>query len=147
PMCIPGTYYVLTVYYVAQDGPRITIYETRNYPLGLYLLNGSLLFGGYLRAYDFYNETTIPITPIQYLAPTYQPEVTEYTRCTLTILTNPSMKTGDSPVNNAAINVMGNYTASMGNALINHVGWVPHGFAQYRALTALRRTWPTLVLR
>jgi hypothetical protein len=147
PMCIPGTYYVLTVYYVAQGGPRIPIYETRNYPLGLYLLNGSLLFGGYLRAYDFYNETTIPITPIQYLAPTYQPEVTEYTRCTLTILTDPSMKTGDSPVNNAAINVMGNYTADMGNALINHVGWAPHGFAQYRALTALRRTWPTLVLR
>ena len=103
PTCLPGTYYILTVYYVTQSDYEIPIYGTKNYPLGLYLLNGSLLFGGYLQAYDFYNMTTIPITPVQYLAPTYQSEVVGYTQCVLTILTNTSID-GDGSIMKGAFN-------------------------------------------
>ncbi|MGC8542508.1 MAG: hypothetical protein ACP5NQ_01100 [Vulcanisaeta sp.] len=90
PICIPNTYYILTVNFITQGGTPITVYETKNYPLNLYLLNGSLLFGGYLQAYDFYNETTIPITPIQYLTPTYQSEIMQYSQCSITLFTSAS---------------------------------------------------------
>lgn len=62
PSCTPNTYYLLQINYITQSGYSIPVYETENYPMGLYLLNGSLLFGGYLQAYDFFNESVIPIT-------------------------------------------------------------------------------------
>ncbi|MFB6470372.1 MAG: hypothetical protein TU36_003950 [Vulcanisaeta sp. AZ3] len=87
PTCVPNTYFNLTIYYVTPAQILIPIYMTKNYPLGLYLLNDSLLFGGYLQAYDFYNESVIPITPIQYLEPPYKAEVDQFTMCTITIYT------------------------------------------------------------
>ena len=91
PTCLPNTYYILKVNYVTQSGYAIPIYETKNYPMGLYLLNGSLLFGGYLQAYDFFNESVIPITPVQYLMPPYQSQVSEVSRCTLQVFSSAVM--------------------------------------------------------
>ncbi|ADN50345.1 hypothetical protein [Vulcanisaeta distributa] len=85
PSCIPNTYYLLQVNYITQSGYSIPVYETENYPMGLYLLNGSLLFGGYLQAYDFFNGSVIPITPVQYLVPTYQSQVSAVSWCTLQV--------------------------------------------------------------
>ncbi len=88
PTCLPNTYYLLEVNYVTQFGSSITVYEAENNPMGLYMLNGSLLFGGYLQSYDFFNKSVIPITPVQYLLPVYQSQVTKLTSCKLQVFSN-----------------------------------------------------------
>lgn len=64
--------------------------------MGLYMLNGSLLFGGYLQAYDFFNKSMVPITPVQYLLPAYQSQVTKLTSCKIQVFSNE-----DKPLANA----------------------------------------------
>lgn len=107
PTCLPNTYYLLRVEYVALSGYAIPIYITRNYPTGLYLLNESLLFGGYLQAYDFYNRTVIPITPEQYLMPPYESQVSGVTWCTLQVFKVSTTAPGQS-------NITGNGQISSG---------------------------------
>ena len=108
PACLSGTYYLLQVNYVTQSGYSIPVYETKNYPMGLYLLNGSLLFGGYLQAYDLFNESIIPITPEQYLSPIYQSQVSEVSWCALRVINNEiitQMNSIMSDINVSAISV------------------------------------------
>ncbi|WP_054848914.1 hypothetical protein [Vulcanisaeta sp. JCM 14467] len=111
PTCLPNTYYLLQVDYVTQSGYAIPVYETKNYPTGLYLLNESLFFGGYLQTYDFFNESVIPITPEQYLMPLYQAQVSEISWCSLQIFNS---------VNAGINNVTGNemVKVNVGNATI-----------------------------
>ncbi|GGI68715.1 hypothetical protein GCM10007112_02140 [Vulcanisaeta souniana JCM 11219] len=96
PTCLPNTYYLLETNYVTSFGSSITVYETENNPMGLYMLNGSLLFGGYLQAYDFFNKSMVPITPVQYLLPAYQSQVTKLTSCKIQVFSNE-----DKPLANA----------------------------------------------
>ncbi len=88
---------------------------------GLYLLNGSLLFGGYLQAYDFFNKSVIPVTPpTQYLSPIYQSQLSEVSWCTLQLFngvarTNQSF---DAQVGNVGVGV-GVSTVSVNDVVIN----------------------------
>ncbi len=121
PTCIPNTYYLLQVNYVTQGGYSIPIYETKNYPMGLYLLNESLLFGGYLQAYDFFNRSVIPVTPVQYLSPIYQPRMSTVSWCKLQVFQVPG--NGDI-LSNQTINgvINGNDTITVNNNIdINKV--------------------------
>lgn len=111
----------MQVNYVTQGGYSIPIYETKNYPMGLYLLNESLLFGGYLQAYDFFNKSVIPVTPpVQYLSPIYQSQVSTVSWCKLQVF--QVLGNGDI-LSNQTINgvINSNDTITVNNIDINKV--------------------------
>ena len=132
PACLLNTYYVLQINYVTQSGYSIPVYETKNYPMGLYLLNDSLLFGGYLQAYDFFNKSMIPVTPVQYLSPIYQPQVSEVSWCTLQVfstnITNDVITKANPLISGESGNA--NIGIGMGGMSVNEVA-IGVGNTQY----------------
>ncbi|WP_069806749.1 hypothetical protein [Vulcanisaeta thermophila] len=87
PTCLGGTYFPLTVSEILQSGALFPVYIYNATPTGLYALNESLILGGYALAYDFFNETALPLTEEQYLTPPYESSITPLTWCTAQLYT------------------------------------------------------------
>lgn len=118
PACLSGTYFPLTVSEILASGALFPVYIYSATPTGLYVLNGSLVFGGYALAYDFFNETALPLTTEQYLTPLYSTNVSLFTACTLQIYTMSNYNYNDTATHHtiatASHNIINNATTDLG---------------------------------
>lgn len=128
PVCLSNTYFPLTISEILASGELFPVYLYNATPTELYVLNNSLIFGGYALAYDFFNETALPLTTEQYLTPPYSSTVTQFTECTLQLYAynydhynSTNSVDNTNTVNTTINNITNNETVNSGNTSINTV--------------------------
>lgn len=85
PTCLP-VHYVLSVTFLFENPAYgsfipMTLFSESSNATGLMVVNGSLIIGGFLMSYDFYNLTTVPVTPLSSLLT----QGVNYTGCSIQI--------------------------------------------------------------